>query len=115
VINDEATRWLGEELAPDPSYVGEAMKEVTEKLIAAGWTPPPRVFLEGDEIPCHLAVINNYGEVNADHTDYEEGDGEVYTANYDVVEFNVDWEAAIERERERRGVPNPRAHLAEED
>jgi hypothetical protein len=105
VINDEATRWLGEELAPDPSFVGEAMREVTEKLIAAGWTPPPRVFLEGDEIPCYLPVIDNHGEVRDEYLDYEEGDGEVYTANYDVVEMNIDYDGAVRRERIRRDLP----------
>lgn len=89
--------------------------EIRKLLVEAGWTPPPRVFLEGDEIPCHLPVIDNYGEVNSDHTDYEESDEETYTANYDVVEFNVQWAAAVQRERERRGVPNPRAHLADEE
>lgn len=100
----------------NPAYGDYGHHEVTaQAIIDAGWTPPPQVFLEGDEIPCHLPMINNYGEVTTDHTDFEEGDGEVYTANYDVVEFNVQWEAAIERERKRRGVKNPRAHLVEED
>lgn len=84
-----------------PGMKDQAM-QIRKLLVESGWTPPPRVFLEGDEIPSHLPVINNYGEVNTDHTDYEEGDGEVYTANYDVVEFNVDWETAVARERHHR-------------
>lgn len=79
--------------------------ETAEALLAAGWTPPPRVFLEGDEIPCHLPVIDNHGEVRDDFQEFDEGDGEVYTANYDVVEMNIDYDAAVARERERRGVP----------
>lgn len=71
-------------------------------LLKAGWTPPPVVYLEGDEIPSHLPVIDHHGEVRDDFQDYDKGDGEVYTANYDVVEMNIDYDAAISRERARR-------------
>lgn len=104
MINDEATRWLGEELAPDPSFVGEAMREVTEKLLAAGWAPPPTVYLAGDEVPCHLPVIDEHGEVRNDYQDYDELDGEVYTANFTVVHMNIDYDAAVRRERVKRGI-----------
>jgi hypothetical protein len=80
--------------------------EVTAKAILdAGWTPPPAVYLEGDEIPCYLPVIDNHGEVRDEYLDYEEGDGEVYTANYDVVVMNIDYDAAVRRERVRRDLP----------
>jgi hypothetical protein len=114
VINDEATRWLAENfMAPDPSFVDEAIKEAQEKLLAAGWTPPPAVYLEGDDIPSHLPMIDHHGEVDDDYQDYFEG--ETHTANYDVVHMNIDYAAAVARAREKRGIPNPRAHLADEE
>jgi hypothetical protein len=77
-------------------------RAAADAILAAGWTPPPRVFLEGDEIPCHLPVIDNHGEVRDDFQEFDEGDGEVYTANYDVVEMNIDYDGAVARERARR-------------
>lgn len=78
--------------------------QIRERLLAAGWSRPGRVFLEGDEVPSHLPVINNYGMVNDDHEDWDESDGEVYTANYANVEFTVDWEAAVARAKQERGI-----------
>lgn len=87
----------------NPKYGDYGSHEVTaDAILAAGWTPPPRVYLEGDEIPSHLPVIDNHGEVQPDYQDYDEGDGEVYTANYDVVEMNIDYDAAIAREKAQR-------------
>ena len=87
--------------------------EVTAKAILdAGWTPPA-VYLEGDNIPSHLPMIDHHGEVEDDYKDYFEG--EVHTANYDVVHMNIDYAAAVARAREKRGIPNPRAHLADEE
>lgn len=83
----------------DPEKIPQEMRDA---LVAAGWTPPPRVYLEGDKIPRYLPVINNYGEVRDDYRDYDEGDGEVYTANFHVVEMNIDYDAAIERAKEAR-------------
>lgn len=71
-------------------------------LLKAGWVPPPAVYLEGDDIPSHLPVIDHHGEVRDDYQDYDAGDGEVYTANYDVVHMNIDYDAALARERVRR-------------
>jgi hypothetical protein len=89
-------------------------EDTADAILAAGWTPPPRVYLEGDEIPSHLPVIDNHGEVRDDYQDYDEGDGEVYTANFDVVEMNIDYDAAVARARQARGVRNPRASRVEE-
>jgi hypothetical protein len=87
--------------------------EIRKLLVEAGWTPPPAVYLEGDDIPSHLPMIDHHGEVEDDYRDYFEG--EVHTANYDVVHMNIDYDAAVARARERRGIPNPRAHLADEE
>lgn len=94
--------------------IGDMAMQIRERLLATGWTPPPRVFLEGDSIPSHLPVIDHHGEVDSDYQEFDDGDGEVYTANYDVVEMNIDYAAAVARERKHRGVVNPRAHLADE-
>lgn len=83
----------------DPAKIPEATREF---LVQAGWTPPPRVWLEGDDVPSHVPVIDSYGEVRDDYRDYDAADGDVYTANYDVVEMNIDYEAAITRAKEAR-------------
>ncbi len=87
---------------PEETGPAWSARAVEQALLAAGWTPPPRVFLEGDDIPCHMPVIDNHGEVRDEYQDYDEGDGEVYTANFDVVEMNIDYDAAVARERARR-------------
>lgn len=86
--------------------------EIRALLLAAGWTPPPAVYLEGDDIPSHLPMIDHHGEVEDDYKEYDPG--EVHTANYDVVHMNIDYDAAVTRARKERGVKNPRAHLADE-
>lgn len=109
-MTDSATRWLAENIAPDPSFISSALDEIQERLVQAGWTPPPRVFLEGQAIPSHLPVINNHGEVRDDYQDYDVADEETYTANYDVVEMNIDYDAAVARAqaaRQAEDAPSP--------
>lgn len=88
------------------------IKNLHAELTHLGWTPPPRVFLEGDDIPSYLPVINNHGEVRDDYQDWDAADEETYTANYDVVEMNIDYDAAVEREKVRRAASSPRAEVS---